>query len=133
MEYHAALDPKYHFFPEDWPNVMFRFTHALQKEQSVIFMAELSHKIIGYVFGFLFDNFPGYYPKEVAFINDFIVTKEMRKQGVGTQLLKSIEQWFHQKNKTIIQLYVAFPNADGLQFWQNHGFDTFLVGMWKKI
>jgi GNAT superfamily N-acetyltransferase len=133
MEYHESLGQKYQFFLEDWPNVINRFTHALQKEQSTIFIAELHNKIVGYVFGFIFDNFPGYYPKEVAFINDFIVTKKMRKQGIGTELLKSIERWFHQQDKMIVQLYVASPNTDGFQFWQHHGFDKFLVGMWKEI
>jgi len=132
MEYHESLGQKYRFFPDDWPNVINRFTHALQKEQSVIFIAELDKKVIGYVFGFIFDNFPGYYPNEVAFINDFIVSQKMRKQGVGTNLLKSIEQWFHQQEKKIVQLYVASPNTDGFQFWQNQGFEKFLVGMWKE-
>jgi len=133
MDYHAELNANYRYYPQDWPQVFQRFAHALQEEYSVLFIAEQGEKIIGYVFGFIFTNYPGYSPRRVGFINDLMVTRSQQRQGIGKQLLRAIEVWFKEKEIEVMQLYVANLNNSGRDFWQACGYEPFLIGMWKEL
>jgi len=133
MQHHKDQGEKYRFFTKEWPAVLRRFLKSLEEKHAFIFLAEDQGKLIGYTFGFIFTNFPGYYPKEVGFINDFIITKSFRNLGAGLKLFKEIEKWFDVQDIKIIQLYVSFPNKLGKKFWKNCGFENYLEGMWKEI
>jgi GNAT superfamily N-acetyltransferase len=133
MQHHKEQGEKYDFFPKEWPTVLKRFIKILEEDHAAIFLAEYQGNLIGYTFGFIFTNYPGYFPKEVGFINDFIITKSCRNRGVGLRLFKKMEKWFNEQDINIVQLYVSFPNKLGKKFWENCGFENYLVGMWKEI
>ena len=133
MQHHKEQGEKYNFFPNEWPAVLKRFIKTLEEEQAVIYLVEDQGKLIGYTFGFIFTNYPSYFPKEVGFINDFIITESCQNQGIGLQLFREFEGWFHSYGIKIVQLYVSFPNKFGKKFWENCGFEDYLVGMWKEI
>ncbi len=133
MEYHAGLDAKYRFYPEDWHQVFQRFAQALQTEHYRLLVAGKKETIIGYVFGFIFTNYPGYYPRQIGFINDLMVTKAWQQQGVGGQLVQAMEKWFKERGIEVMQLYVATRNDPGKNFWRACGYEPFLVGMWKEL
>lgn len=133
MKYHETEGRKYRFFPNEWPTVLNRFTKSLEKKHSIIYLAENQGQLIGYTFGFIFINYPGYFPKEIGFINDFLVTTSYRHKGIGLKLFNKIEGWFRSQGVDIVQLYVSYPNQLGKNFWKKCGFENYLVGMWKDI
>ncbi|HDL19031.1 MAG TPA: GNAT family N-acetyltransferase [Bacteroidetes bacterium] len=133
MSYHAEFGSRYQFFPDDWPGVLDRFTYYLRKKQGVIFVAEQNNRFVGYVFGFIFNNVPGFYPRKVGFINDFIVIEPMRHSGVGKKLAGNTQDWFSGQGVSVVQLYIAAANEAGFGFWRKCGFENYLAGLWKNI
>lgn len=134
MEYHATLDQKkYRFLAGDWPRVLKRFSRSLHEENAVFYLAENEQHLLGYAFGFVFFNYPGFFPPEVGFVSDFIVTKSFRSRGVGKALFVAMEEWFRRQGVQIIQLYVAASNLSGRKFWRDRGFEHYSLGLWKEI
>jgi ribosomal protein S18 acetylase RimI-like enzyme len=133
VEYHARLGDKFKYYPEEWPQVLDHFARSLQQEQSALFVAEFQGKIIGYIYGFIFDNNPGFHPRRVGFIRDLAVSEEFTNQGVGRSLVFMLEHWFSERDIEVVQLYVAIENDGGLETWKRFGYENYLIGMWKEL
>lgn len=61
------------------------------------------------------------------------VSKEYRRKGIGTRLLKTAENWAKENNIKVILLNSGLPREDAHVFYENQGYFKKSYGFIKKL
>ena len=106
---------------------------SLRKHNVIFLVAEDDNNCVaGFIFGKVSRNVWWNY-QPVAFINDFIVDSNYRRQGIGTKLVTEFENIAKQQGAFYIRL-LAFPtNMPAVNFYKKHGLMEYSVYYQKKI
>jgi GNAT superfamily N-acetyltransferase len=83
---------------------------------SRVFVAEDRKKLIGFARVQLWDG--------AYFVREVFVARPYRMTGVGTELLKTCEDWVRKEGETSIYLTVEPKHSVSLQFLIRNGYDT---------
>ena len=99
------------------------FQLLLRKGASAcVLVAEYAGKIIGVcTMQILVSTAQGSY---VGLIEDMIIDKEFRSQGVGTKLLSSMQNIAKEKGLTRLQLLADINNKDAIGFYEKENWQT---------
>lgn len=60
--------------------------------------------------------------KFIGNITELYVKQDFRGNNIGSTLLKEAEDFFKEKNITVIQVNTMFSNVDAIKFYKNNGF-----------
>lgn len=97
-----------------------------------ILVVALDKKVIGMVTGQILISTAEGGP--AAMIEDLIVDKEHRGNGLGKQLLSSIEEWAVEKGASRLQLLADKNNTSALEFYKKISWNyTQLICLRKKL
>lgn len=69
----------------------------------------------------------------VGYLNGIFVRKDLRRNGIGTELMKSAYKWCSLYGYITITLNVGVPNIDAMAFYNNMGFKPQSVVMNKTF
>ena len=69
---------------------------------------------------------------DVAWIEDLVVTEEARGQGLGRELLATVERWCVERGLQRMQLLADRENAPALEFYRRQGWQTTQMFAWRK-
>jgi len=113
---------------EDIRNYFQRFIgHESNKAYIVIY----DKKIIGYI-TLTINNQPDFWKvKKVGGISGLMVSKEFRKNGIGTKLVKKGMEYFGQKGIKYFTVLTSVNNINGISLYKKCGFEqlqTILYG-----
>lgn len=108
-----------------------RINEMLKRGNYQIFVACDGDKVVGYIgcvsyLAFELDN-------EGMKIIALAVSKEYRRKGIGTELLKTAEQWAKENNIEVILLNSGLPREDAHTFYKSQGYFKKSYGFIKKI
>lgn len=108
-----------------------RIDEMLKRGNYQIFVACDGDKVVGYVgcvsyLAFELDN-------EGMKIIALAVSKEYRRKGIGTQLLKTAEQWAKENNIEVILLNSGLLRKNAHTFYDSQGYFKKSYGFIKKI
>lgn len=99
----------------DWDGI---FTQMRASTEDRIMVYRENKRILGFIM-FRSDTFTHWFFEEhVGFIREFWVDASLRSQGIGSELLDTVEAYF--LNKQIYTLILTTDSA--LTFYHNHGF-----------
>ena len=96
-----------------------------------IFVACDGDKVVGYIgcvsyLAFELEN------EGMKFIA-LAVSKEYRRKGIGTELLKTAEQWAKENNIEVILLNSGLPREDAHAFYESQGYFKKSYGFTKRL
>lgn len=129
MEFHAPLDP-YFAMTEDAPEKFHSFlTDNLQQSDKIVMVAEINHKIIGYMMGMIMTSPPVFKMQKYGEITDAFVDDRLRKQGMGEKLFSKMKAWFAAQGLHRIDINAAAKNPISNKFWKKMGFAPYLNHM----
>ena len=108
-----------------------RIDEMLKRGNYQIFVACDGDKVVGYIgcvsyLAFELDN-------EDMKIIALAVSKEYRRKGIGTELLKTAEQWAKENNIEVILLNSGLPREDAHRFYESQGYFKKSYGFIKRI
>ena len=108
-----------------------RINEMLKRGNYQIFVACDGDKVVGYIgcvsyLAFELDN-------EGIKIIALAVSKEYRRKGIGTQLLKTAEKWAKENNIEVILLNSGLPREDAHSFYESQGYFKKSYGFIKRI
>ncbi len=108
-----------------------RINEMLKRGNYQIFVACDGDKVVGYIgcvsyLAFELDN-------EGMKIIALAVSKEYRRKGIGTQLLKTAEKWAKENNIEVILLNSGLPREDAHSFYESQGYFKKSYGFIKRI
>ena len=89
----------------------------LQSPGAFIAVASDSGRVVGYVLGF--DHHTFYANGRVSWVEEIMVSEEVRRRGVGRLLMESFEQWARSRQSKLI----ALATRRAAPFYQSIGYD----------
>ncbi len=112
-------------------NLNNRINEMMKRGNYQIFVACDGGKVVGYIgcvnyLAFELEN-------EGMKIIALAVSKEYRRKGIGTALLKTAEQWAKENNTKVILLNSGLPREDAHAFYESQGYFKKSYGFIKKI
>ena len=93
------------------------FGALLHSPDAFIAVASDSGRVVGYVLGF--DHYTFYANGRVAWVEEIMVSEDVRRRGVGRQLMESCEQWARSRQSKLI----ALATRRAAPFYQSLGYD----------
>jgi GNAT superfamily N-acetyltransferase len=93
------------------------FGALLQSPDAFIAVAFDGGRVIGYVLGF--DHHTFYANGRVSWVEEIMVSEDVRRRGVGRQLMASFEQWARSRQSKLI----ALATRRAAPFYQKLGYD----------
>ncbi len=108
-----------------------RINEMLKRGNYQIFVACDGDNVVGYIgcvsyLAFELEN-------EGMKIIALAVSKEYRRKGIGTQLLKTAEQWAKENNIEVILLNSGLPREDAHAFYESQGYFKKSYGFTKRL
>lgn len=93
------------------------FAALLQSPDALIAVASDSGRVVGYVLGF--DHHTFYANGRVSWVEEIMVADDVRRRGIGRQLMESFEQWAISRQSKLI----ALATRRAASFYQSIGYD----------
>lgn len=108
------------------------FEKRIDKENEIIFVAEESNKIVGYIYGYI--NIDNKIKIELeANIDSLFVIEEYRNKKIGTKLINAFIEEVKNKNCKYIFIDNKYLNKRAAKLYNNLGFDMFIESRRKII
>jgi len=108
------------------------FEKRIDKENEIVFVAEESNKIIGYIYGCI--NIDNKIKKELeANIDSLFVIEEYRNNKIGTKLIDNFIEEVNNNNCKYILIDNKYLNKGAANLYNKLGFNIFIESRRKKI
>jgi ribosomal protein S18 acetylase RimI-like enzyme len=107
-------------------------THAINSSSSCVLVAQQASYICGTITGHLHQR-PTVKLASIGVIYSLWVDTEQRRQGIGTLLLRGIEQQLQQMGAEAFQVGWDTGNPTAARWWQKYGYRPYEVIASKNI
>jgi len=78
------------------------FAALLRSPEAFVAVASDGERVVGYLLGF--DHHTFYANGRVSWVEEIMVAEEVRRRGVGRQLMKSFEAWARERRSRLVGL-----------------------------
>jgi len=117
------------------------YTEALFKrigeQNGAIYLAQQDQGILGCIAGVIEDqsaeDLLGTIPSKSGRILELVVKEERRGQGIGSMLIKRMEDYFRLKGCDSIRVEVNVPNTDAREFYAREQYSDRVIDMLKRL
>lgn len=105
----------------------------LLRRDCMIYVADLEGEIAGFVSGYIVRRNPHLQTERVGKVDNIFVADEYRGNGIGTQLLESLFQFYKNNEIVYIEISCDLQNADAMRLYKRLGFKEQKVLLIKEI
>lgn len=116
---------------ERWLNDLGEWIHAPDVRHIVV--ADSEADTVGFASAQLWWPPLVYEQKLEVYLDELYVKPEFRRQGVGTQLLESVESWARKQEVSRIRIGTLAKNTETIDFWKEKGAREFLVALLLEV
>ena len=117
------------------------FTNKLldqvKRKNGAVYVAEDNGNVVGFIGGFIENRTEEdemeLKNKSVGMINEFFVTDSVRGKGVGSNLLKTLEDYFTQQQCAVVKLGAFADNNLARKFYSKNGYKDWSIFQFKKL
>ena len=110
------------------------FNEAIPSESSKIFLAEEDDMPVGFIFGKITKPFLSASKiNEIGLIELCWVDPAYRQQGVASQLVHILEDWFKAQGIEYIDLQYLVGNVSAEKSWEKMGYMPYRISSRKKL
>jgi ribosomal protein S18 acetylase RimI-like enzyme len=105
----------------------------LQRDDAVVFVAERSGAVVGYVYAGIEPQSWKELRDEAGFVHDVYVDSTARRRGVATALLEAAAAWLAERGMPRIVLWTAAPNEPARRLFERLGFRHTMTEMTREL
>jgi len=109
----------------------------IKESDGIIYLAKRQREVVGMVAGIIVtqseEDRVGLFPSKAGRILELIVTEKQRHQGIGSALMKQLEDYFVEQHCDIIRVEVFEPNNTALSFYKKLRYFDRSIDMVKLI
>jgi ribosomal protein S18 acetylase RimI-like enzyme len=111
------------------------FSWLVSDENVGFFVAEIDERLVGLIHALVRDapDIPILVPRRYAIVDTLVVKSDFQQQGIGKQLMDSIQAWALAKGATCIELSVYEFNQTAISFYEGLGYQTLSRKMSKDL
>ncbi len=123
--HHVGILPEVFQPFDDAPRQRDRIARFLDEDDADLFVADLHTELIGLVTVRISESpdAPMFQPDRRACIDDLVVRRESRGQGIGRLLLARVTEWTRSRELQCIDINVWNENTVGTSFFKTNGFE----------
>ena len=92
-------------------------SELLQSPAAFLAVASDGGRVVGYVLGF--DHHTLYANGRVSWVEEIMVSEDVRRRGIGRQLMESFEQWTRNRQSKLI----ALATRRAARFYKSLGYE----------
>lgn len=96
-----------------------RIAFIIENTKDIILVAQQENEVIGYIHGSPYELL---YSESLINILAFIIKEKYRNIGIGSILIKNLEDWAKENGYCGIRLVSRFERVDAHRFYQKHGY-----------
>ena len=96
-----------------------KFREIIERKEMMIFVAEEKKQLIGLISFYILPNMRHGYDR--GHIEDVVVSKKKRGQGVGTKLMEAVKKYCQENNIKVIKLDSGLNLTDAHRFYKKVG------------
>lgn len=133
MDFHRERDPAFARSADGHEHFKEFIAGHLEKESSLVLVAEQNGALVGYCFAMLAKYPPVLETRDYGTVYDLAVTQRCRRAGIGEKMYKTAEKWFWEKGIHRIEIRVVVSNEIATTFWRKIGFQPHVEVLFKKI
>jgi ribosomal protein S18 acetylase RimI-like enzyme len=110
------------------------FDYLIQQENNTFLVAYLDSIPVGYAWYAVEEkpDFPMKYSRKQIYIHQIAVHEDYRRQKVGKSLFYKIEKQAQEQAITHFELDSWSFNTEAHKFFNNLGFETYNINMWRR-
>lgn len=97
------------------------FKERFESDQSLIFIAEVEEKAIGYILGFI-DTYPYRSKNPICEIENMYVEETFRRQGIGKRLIAMLRREAKKRKVKLLRIGTIAQNESAIYFYRSEGF-----------
>jgi len=97
------------------------YAQQLAQATNAAFVAEDAGKIVGYVYGFVYE-IPHFFLRPVAALDALFVEEEYRRRGIARELIRAFREYAAENGACRIDLKVLSRNEKALALYRGLGF-----------
>ena len=133
MDFHVPFDSRYTLSDDAEESMGENLARLIVAEDALVIMAVENTKPLGFGIARI-RNYPPVFIKQThGSIEDFAVSSEHRRKGIGELILKEILDWFRSQGIDRVELRVASMNTVGYSFWRKQGFTDYMHIMYRDL
>ena len=134
QDLHAELHPS-DFKPHDREAMEEAFESLLASDHTYAYVAHLVGRPIGYLLCMIKERPESafQYEKKILYIDQISINPHYRRQGIGSLLMKTVEDLAARKEITVIHMDFWSNNKGAEAFFTEHGFSYFNHQMQKLL
>lgn len=126
-QWHANLD-RFWALKQDTEHIMVQYTKKLiTSSDTVIYVAEESDRIIGFILGIVKTNAPIFEVPVIGQVQVAFIVEEFRRQRIGKALVDALFQWFYSKQVKHVEVSSDVRNVLGICAWKKFGFHEAVI------
>lgn len=108
------------------------FSKKIHSRKTRIFVAKINNEIVGYIEGSVWKKDSFLEVKKIGDVNQIIVTRKHRKQGIAKRLYSEMKKWFAEEGCELQELYVLLGNP-AAELYRKWGYKTTVLRMTKGM
>ena len=124
---HLKYDPKAERYFKEW------IGKNLKSKDSLILVAEVDTKPVGYIFTEIKPNIRIFRIKRFGRINDLFIQQKYQRLGISSRFHEETLKWLKSKKIDYLTLFVFNDNDIPRKIYEHWGFFNYGIEMRKKI
>ena len=89
------------------------------------YYAKDNDKAVGYIFAYLKNNSNNVIKKAIITVESLFVKEEFRKQGIGSELIKRLEDWARETyGNYVVEIVCLSNNIEAIKFYNKMGYNS---------
>jgi ribosomal protein S18 acetylase RimI-like enzyme len=139
MDYIVSIDnlKRTRRMPEFGESYTRRTLQKVAENNGIIYVAELGGEPVGLVVGTMPEQTKEdqleHVPSRFGEVLELVVKAEYRDRGVGTMLMKKLEEYFRKNNCNIAGVGVLVPNKNAHRLYRKLGYENRSIYMTKNL
>ncbi len=123
-EHHLVLRPDILQSVEGPARSLKDIREKLADRDCTILVAEHNHQLCGFVeiLKRQSKNLPMFRKRQIALIDNIVVSRQHRRQGIATMLINATKAWAKEQKIEEIRLHVFSNNSEAVNFYDSLGF-----------
>ncbi len=101
--------------------------NGLKRRNMCTFVAEEDEELLGFLNVVIRERLGIFEDTEIGMVLDVFIKSGRRGEGIGSTLLNKAERWIKSKGVDAAVITVSPFNEEAVEFWENRGYETYLL------
>jgi ribosomal protein S18 acetylase RimI-like enzyme len=132
--HHAETDPRFAPRPNARQQYIQYLMSVFDRKDHLLRLVRQRHTVVGFCVTAVQPPSPIFQRDATGFLSDLAVSKEARRSGIGSALVRDAVAWLREQGATSSQITVSVYNELGQKFWREHmGFQPYMDKLWLDL